>query len=278
MTWREPRIVHLFRSSDFESAMSTLCVPEHEDPLLDRLTHELCEYLASFSVDPTKRNYYAIVMSILIAQGRLPHALLCTLNYDCLMEEALCICLRTQAARHPFSPDRMRHVFTSDDCKHPLESPTVLKLHGSVNYSPGVTMNNCYPRTITAPMQAINMGDELRAFYASARAEGWCESPLIAHYAPGKPYNLNRRLEDLPSYWQSWVQECEAVFIIGVNTTPDDWHIWRAFSGAWQGHVYYVGVRADGHRLEQLLGDRFHHLADTFEAAAEHEILKVLSH
>lgn len=181
----------------------------------------------------------------------------------------------------------MRHVLNSSECTFPLPAPSLLKLHGSVNYFPhgvdmmGVTssgngwrMEGPGPHDVGGAINTLRLGDELRSHYREASDNNRWRSPLIAHYAPEKPPHLHARLRDLPKFWQQWVADSQAVIMIGVATESDDPHIWNVFQN-WSGHVYDVNPNASA-RLRGCLGDRYHHLPEKFVDAVDRYLPRLL--
>jgi hypothetical protein len=284
-TWQNKEIVSLFeRETSFEAPMATLCDPSSPHPLLDRLTHELCEYLASFRPTKGPRNFYARVVDLVFGSGRITETLFCTLNYDCIFDETLSRYMEMHRQQHAFKI--LKQVLNHHECDFPLKMPSLLKLHGSVNYFPlgdmmGATSINSGqrfedegPHDVEGAIHAERIGDPLQSYYREASAKNSWRWPLIAHYAPRKPPHLHPRLRDLPKFWRKWVTDCKAVIIIGVNTLPDDPHIWDVFDD-WEGHVYFAGSQGD--RLQEKLGDRYHHIGDKFQEAVDNHLEGVLT-
>ena len=217
-----------------------------------------------------------------MASGRILQTLFCTLNYDCIFEETLAIYMDRHRGRHPFTI--LRQVLNVKDSSFPLTAPSVLKLHGSVNYfslvdlmgyrNDGPGFRDEGPHAIAGAIHAERLGDALRSYYREASESDSWRSPFIAHYAPGKPPNLTGRLRQLPQLWQQWVADSTAVIMIGVATESEDSHIWGVFHN-WPGHVYDVNPNAS-RRLKRVLGDRYHHLPGKFVDAVDRYLPQLL--
>ncbi len=252
--WHEPEVVALFarHKGDFESAMAELTANQHQTPSLFGLASEMCRHLVSFELPASGRtNLYATLLNALLATGRCAETLLCTLNYECLLEETI---LRLVGGLRYIMP-----TLPIDD-RLGIKPATVLKMHGSSNWLiPGLeNFASVGSQVYLGPVDVVLPGEELRKRY-----DGKGPSPYICHYAPGKPAHIEPKLKFLSHAWQAAVGRSDAVIIIGAAVNDADDHIWEPI---WHSSVdvYYIGGPTA--QLGTRLGSRFHFLGDTFES------------
>jgi hypothetical protein len=277
--WRAPEVVKVFdEHSDFEAAMALL-LPEnfnHEIGQPNRLAYEMCRYLIQFRLQPTSTSYYSEIVRLLASKNRIPQTLLCTLNYDCLLDEALLQFAVTKIPAPLSAPGGAACVVSrrlevcwalnSSDCSFPLKKATILKIHGSANFLPAVSLRNV--RVINAKegafageIRAVTPGRPLADEYALGET-----LPFICHYVAGKVPNLQQRLWLLREIWADWAKSCDAVVVIGCNAdgSGDD-HLWSPIETS-NSVVYYAGGNCI--RLERSLGRRLQTIGRTVEEAA----------
>lgn len=245
-TWRVPRITKMFQKiGNFELAMGSLAKEYEWDPMLDDLTFELCQYLAQFSPPPPGRiNLYQALLNVVVGKGRICETLLCSLNYETLLEETLIrlpICCITGSPNYALEPAQ---------CTFPLAVPTVLKIHGSINFGmpPGIDMSGAEfhvspgpggSARLHTPIHVYDAGEENRKRFSAANGRRF--KPYICYYAPGKEPHYNVALKALSGLWAKWLTEdCEAVILIGVNASVADPHLWDPILQS-KTIIYYVG-------------------------------------
>jgi hypothetical protein len=153
-------------------------------------------------------------------RGTLQTACFITLNYDCLLERALCRCYH-----HPPDPNEPLRCLCShiDYQLHPpsndIPKIKVLKPHGSINWIADVTLGD-QPH-VQDPVVTIDQDD----------AEEWTrvnvvDSPqhkrhakiAVAHYAPGKDAQINADLfKAIRGLSLEQVKQATSITIIGVH-------------------------------------------------------------
>lgn len=261
--WQTSEIRKLFsrHNDDFEAAMAEI-TEAGLTPQLYELTYEMCHYLVQFRLpNAAKPNLYAAVINTLLARSRISDTLLCSLNYECLLEETLCGCLEVAGHAVP-----ARYLKGICQLTHPLEAPTILKLHGSANFFPFggftnvTTLGSNTP--YLGPTEVHGISDQLREHYAEGLK--W---PFICYYASDKRPHIQEELKYLPVVWSEWVAQADAVIVIGAMPTPGDGHIWLPVIRS-SARVYFSAFRSsDGDYLEQNIGGRYSYIGQFSEAA-----------
>lgn len=146
-----------------------------------------------------------------------------TLNYDCLLERAICRTL-FKGPQDGESQSLCRHVnyFLGEEGRQSVE---VLKPHGSINWVGNLVGSDNEDGTIPKTM---NIEPEGRPSYrqvdiVSSPVGREPEELIIATYAPGKRPQANPELLfAIQEKVKSCVREADAVEIVGVHLPPKD--------------------------------------------------------
>jgi hypothetical protein len=210
--------------TDFEAGMAAYY--EYSDGDVMRFQRELAHFMAEFVPGPG--NAYIR----LIQELGTTRCVLCTLNYDLLIE---------QSAAHL----RYNTTYTA---AHSPGSLRLLKLHGSCNFwphIPGVTIrNSTFKRSgradIQAPIRPLIREETIHKCVTEDSL-----APAIAMYAEGKPVKISPDyVEEQQRMWGQAVTAASRVCIAGARIHPPDSHIWAPLSRT-EADVFYFGLGAD---------------------------------
>jgi hypothetical protein len=211
--------------ANFEAGMAAFY--EYSDGDVMRFQRELAHYMAEFVPGPG--NAYVR----LIEELGISRCILCTLNYDLLIE---------------LSASQLGHN-TTYTTVHSPGSLRLLKLHGSCNFwphMPGISISNStFKRSgradIQAPIQPLSQQDTISKCVTEDSV-----APAIAMYAEGKPVKISPDyVEQQQQMWANAVGEASRICIAGARIHSPDSHIWTPLSNA-KGDLFYFGLGADG--------------------------------
>jgi hypothetical protein len=220
---------------------------------LSALLRDTARYLAQFEPGPS--NLYRQLARFLIDARK--SATLATINYDLLIELAVCA--------------EGGHV-TYHGLPVPLGNLPVLKLHGSCNFLPDVSIRGI--GFDVGRGSSIVGGAPIRVAKSSREVIEWCKredaiAPVLALYAKGKPVlYCPEFVQEQQRHWCRAVGEAKRVYVIGVRVNPDDRHVWDILERSRAG-IFYVGPEGDAvSDWATQRGRRdVHHFAPTFKEA-----------
>jgi hypothetical protein len=161
----------------------------------------------------------------------LKHFTFITLNYDCLLERAIC--------RTFFTPDENEGQCLCTHVYYPFiggpeTGVELLKLHGSINWigDPlGNSENNKIPTPIFIEASGISHYKNIEVLPNCINRDP--SEMIIATYAPGKPPQANPRLfQDIQNRVMKKITQAQNVAIIGVHIPQekqDDPSLWDLF-------------------------------------------------
>lgn len=210
--------------SNFEAGMAAFY--EYSDGDVMRFQRELAHYMAEFVPGPG--NAYVR----LIEELGISRCILCTLNYDLLIE---------------LSASRLGHN-TTYTTAHSPGLLRLLKLHGSCNFwphMPGISIrNSTFKRSgradIQAPIRPLSQQDTISKCVTEDSV-----APAIAMYAEGKPVKISPDyVEQQQKMWGNAIAEASRICIAGARIHSPDSHIWTPLSNA-KGDLFYFGLGAD---------------------------------
>lgn len=231
---------HLKNASSYESLANTL-LEKGETALLIKLNFLLATYMTPpRNHDPKvddafveKRDVYDEWLEKMVKIPKdFKHFTFITLNYDCLLERAIC-----------------RTFFTHDEregqclCTHihypfiggPTTGVEVLKLHGSINWI-GDSWGEPGKNGISLPI--FLDGSKKISTYKNIELISTCmgrdpDELVLATYAPGKHPQANPQLfKDIKKRAMKKIAEAQKIEIIGVHIPPneqDDPTLWELF-------------------------------------------------
>jgi hypothetical protein len=213
-----------FSTSNFETGMLSL----YQSPgphNVNKLLLDLGIYFSKVRITNLKINlYYQIVIRYLphIMNGTI---ILSTLNYDCLIEQAL-----------------LASGITSITYWGNGTGVRLLKLHGSCNFIPqGITVNS--GQLIVGPHE-INATQPPRILHPDKAWEELSKGgilPAMSMYAKGKNnIACEQYIIMIQKQFQEIVQSAKVVLPIGIRPEADDHHIWDCIAMS-ETELFFVG-------------------------------------
>jgi hypothetical protein len=191
--------------------------PHHH--VLEQLTvtWSIAEYFARFTINAGLTDYYSRLLTELEAHRLIKQTLFCTLNYDCLLEQAAAL----SGLQVDYGCTRKGASFLR-----------VAKLHGSCNFVTHPVANHAF--SSLWPGQVLDIGfahlpvTDLPNALLKARANlGFNRAfPVLALMSPGKEHLITPTpMRAMRALWQSEVMQATELFIIGVGFNERDSHI-----------------------------------------------------
>jgi hypothetical protein len=149
----------------------------------------------------------------------------------------------------------------------PQDNLTIWKLHGACNLLPDVKV-----ASMTIAGKSIFDGSvkpvDLPLVRKQYEVDNLAMPPVMCAYMPGKPTQTTPSfISQVRNEWANWMKETDALTVIGVRPNLIERYVWQPIMES-QATVWYVGGQdGDYLQLKSRLGDRFKHLAPTFESA-----------
>lgn len=211
---------HIFRDN-FEAGMNELSKSDGHFAI--PLLREMGKYLSSFKLG--RNNAYCELIRNL--EAYLSNVCFATLNYDCLIEQALTL-EDVKFALKPFCVDN--------------RGPYLVKLHGSSNWLP-ITPENIQLNNITMcnPGATLIRGVTTPSYFSSY--ESICEwhdnqrfeslAPIMCNYAEGKNCMVNpEMIIEAQNFWSKTLNKTGILILIGVRYIAEDKHIWDSIDNS----------------------------------------------
>ena len=246
--------------NNFERTMHKEVLPKVCSLSLLEWHRRVAEFFARYRLDGGGHDMYSLLLSGLGIRSLLKRLTLGSLNYDCLLEEAI-LGLR-------LSMDYML------DNRAPQGSMPLAKPHGSCNFITGdlfwkrAYLTNANASSIECaftalPVQALE-GRLLERFSTYEPAF----FPVLGLYSPDKPSIVApAKLGNLRNTLAERIKRATAVVLIGLSPNLRDPHLWEPVAQSQASNIVYMGGERENETLRQLQG-RAVHLAATFEAGA----------
>ena len=220
MTWRtiSGDLVSIFKK-DFEEGMGRLYQEgeaKHEYNVA-KILKDMAIYFSKFKIDNTDINLYSRLISKYekyIRQGRI---ILSTLNYECLIEDAL--------LNLGLDIKDIDYFNSSNGIK-------LLKLHGSCNFIPRNFLGNDDNMTLYIDSATINTRIEpVRPGNVQGELSTMPIFPAMSLFTREKKNVINpSQIERIVILFQEYVKASKTILSIGVRPNPVDVHIWDHIS------------------------------------------------
>ncbi|SFZ76943.1 hypothetical protein [Chitinimonas taiwanensis] len=215
----------LFRS-DFEKGMAEYY--EYSGGNVMRFQREVASCLAQFT--PGDSNAYVRLLQA-VGGRRVVYA---SLNYDLLIELSAASLGLGTCYGLDFSESHIN----------------VLKIHGSSNFWPSLTLKGCtFARNqvdVEAPIQPL---DQAATLHRCANEDSL--SPAIAMYAEGKAVKVSPSyVQHQQTLWRHAVSMATRVFVVGVKVHNVDVHIWGELAKS-KAPLTYFGRSPDRYQFEE---------------------------
>jgi len=244
--------------ADFERTMCEEVLPGVSSLSLIEWHRPVAAFFARYSLDGGGRDMYSLLLSELKARGLLGRVMLGSLNYDCLLEQAM---LELHLATDYMLDD------PALDGSLPLA-----KIHGSCNFitadlfSKRAYMTNANASSIECSFTALPVSDleaRLRDRFSTHEPAFF---PVLGLYSPDKPSIVApAKLQSLRNILAERIKQATAVVLIGLRPNPRDPHLWEPIARSHAAKIAYVGGSADYDSLKKVQ-PRATHVACTFEA------------
>ena len=233
---------------------------------VQKLMIEMACYFSEFNPSDDGSDCYSQIASKIAKEKLVKKIAFATLNYECILDIALC-----------------RSGLKIGYYHDPIPEDTIMiwKLHGACNLLPVLGLVNGTPTstvvggTIVAkniyegPVYAYDL-PEVRNRYIK---ENFSLPPAMCVYMPGKPtQSAGEAINNMRNQWANWMLQSDVVFVIGVRPNLGERYVWQPIIDS-RAIVWYVGGR-DGEYddLQKYLNYRLIYIKPTFSEAID-EIL-----
>jgi hypothetical protein len=208
---------------DFEKTMwNELCSWKPSLTILE-LYRQMAEYFGEFSLDQPGYDLYSRLIDLLSARDLLTSATFGSLNYECLLEQALSHSGNRTAVLKPHGSCNYLSV-DLDEWKHMLTS---LSSHLECDYQ-------VIDPAIMQSVLPTRFSDRQHAFF-----------PIMSLYTMFKDSILgSARIQEIRNEWQERVSEASKIVIIGVRPNPEDHHVWDPIIANPSARGFYIGSRS----------------------------------
>ncbi len=197
---------------------------------------------------------YSVLVRDLSEKERLGRVVFGTLNYDCLLEQAL--------LDLDFTVDYML------DNANEASSVPVAKIHGSCNFVSDdlyswrhhlVNANASSLECSFTPLQARDLVKALRRQFSTYRPAIY---PVLGLYSPHKPSMLApAKLQTVRNFLAQSIERATTVVLIGIKPNAGDPHLWGPVAKSRARKINYIGGTSDYGALK-LIQDRAFHVAE----------------
>jgi hypothetical protein len=233
---------------EFELGMQKIWEKRLE--LVQRFMIDMACYFSEFGPSSDRSDCYSKIAAVIAEKNMEGLVAFATLNYECTMDVAACRA-GIKIAYAGFPP--------------PEDNLVIWKLHGACNLIPDVKVDKM---TIVAksildgPIKAVDL-PLVRKQY---QEDNLAIPPAMCVYMPGKPTQTAPRfVAQVRQEWARWMEGTDIVTIIGVRPNLAESYVWKPIMDS-HAEVWYVGGE-DGEylQLKNSMGNRFKHVAYTFD-------------
>lgn len=226
-TWGQiPESVKAEFLKDFEEGMGIL-IEKHGFAVAPLMQRMAC-FLSQFHLTSSSNNLYIHFFDFLVSRGLLKDTLVSTINYECLIENAVNLNnLKVGYFANPESGNQIAPIW---------------KLHGSCNFKVTgleATRDVSFSGVGVAfdgSIEPLNPSDVRRVYLGNTALY-----PAMCLYAKGKPITMSPSvIKKAQATWADEVQKAEIICVIGIHPNPTDAHIWSPITES-DAQLYYVG-------------------------------------
>ena len=243
---------------DFEQTMSNEVLPRLPPLCLLEWHRPVALFFAKYRLDGSGRDLYSRLLAKLKTRGLLERVTLGSLNYDCLLEQAM--------AELGLSTDYML------DDAHPAGSIPLAKIHGSSNFVTA-DLSSSWQALLTRPGSSVEspftalpiagLEDALLRKFSTYNPAVF---PVLGMYSQNKPSIVAQaKLYKLRNILEQKIIGAKALMLIGLRPTPGrDLHLWDPVERSTASKIGYIGG-TDDYVILKNRQVRAIHLAETFE-------------
>jgi hypothetical protein len=241
---------------DFEWTMSDEVLPRLPWLSLLEWHRPVATFFAKYRLDGSGEDLYSRLLAELKTKGILGRLTLGSLNYECLLEQAV--------VQLGLATDYML------DDTHPAESIPLAKIHGSSNfvaedrfswrhYLTNAGSTTEWPFTVL-PVHGLE--DALQRKFSTDEPAFF---PVLGMYSPQKPSIVAQiKLSKLRNILGQRIIGAKALVLIGLRPTDHDPHLWEPVAKSRASKIGYIGSTDHYEILKKRQGNAVH-LAETFE-------------
>jgi len=198
----------------------------------------VAEFFAKYCLDGSRRDMYSLLLSGLRTSGLLERVTLGSINYDCLLEQAM--------LGLGLSTDYMLDNPASQ------ESIPLAKIHGSCNFITDdlsemrAYLTNPNASGIECEFTALSVQDlegHIQKIFSTNEPAVF---PVLGLYSPDKPSIVApTKLQSLRTTLAERIKRASAVVLIGLKPNPRDPHLWEPVAQSHASNIGYVGGEND---------------------------------
>ena len=243
---------------DFEQTMFDEVLPRVPSLSLLEWHRPVAAFFARYRLDGSGHDMYSRLLAELKTKGLLGRLTLGSLNYECLLEQAV--------IKLGLAIDYM----LDDD--HPAESIPLAKIHGSSNFvtedlfswRPYLTNAGSSTESPFTVLPVHGLEDSLQRKFSTYEPAYF---PVLGMYSQHKPSIVaSVKLSRLRNILKQRIVDANVLVLIGLRPSSDrDPHLWKPVARSRASKIGYVGGTDHYEILKQLQGKAVH-LAETFEA------------
>ena len=242
--------------NDFERTMFDEVLPRVPSLSLLEWHRLVATYFARYRLDGSGRDMYSRLLAELKTKGLLGRLTLGSLNYDCLLEQAM--------VEFGLATDYML------EDTHPDGSISLAKIHGSSNFvtedlfswRPYLTNAGSLTEWPFTVLPVHGLEDALQRKFSTYQPAFF---PVLGMYSQQKPSIVaSIKLSRLRNILGQRIIGAMALVLIGLRPTDHDLHLWEPVAKSCASKIGYVGGRNDYETLKKHQGKAVH-LAETFE-------------
>jgi hypothetical protein len=253
---------------DFERAMYEEVLPRVPSLSLLEWHRPVAAFFAGYRLDGGGCDMYSLLLLGLRTKRLLGRVMFGSLNYDCLIEQAM---LELGLTADYMLEDAL-----------PQGSIPLAKIHGSCNFITAdlfqsrAYLTNANASSIECSFTALpvpDLEDRLQARFSTYQPAFF---PVLGLYSPNKPSIVAPvKLQSLRNILAERIRLATAVVLIGLKPNRRDPHLWEPIAQSRASKIVYVGGQTDYESLKTLQAKTVH-AAETFEAGVT-AVLNTLS-
>jgi hypothetical protein len=241
---------------DFERTMSDEVLPRLPSLSLLEWHRPVATFFARYRLEGNGRDMYSRLLAELKTNGLLERLTLGSLNYDCLLEQAM--------VELGLATDYML------EDTHPAASISLAKIHGSSNFvtedlfswSPYLTNAGSSTESPFTVLPVHGLEDALQRKFSTYQPAFF---PVLGMYSQHKPSIVAPvKLSRLRNILGQRIIRAKALVLIGLRPTDHDPHLWEPVAKSRASKIGYIGSTDHYEILKKRQGNAVH-LAETFE-------------